>query len=306
MQVEQSQSVWERSTLRSYQRSYFRLELSMLWWFRRSELGRAIALPMRHVISMNPARDVSMLTWMGFVCGIFYHGYHFTVNCAMNVGFVLLARALVSARRPIEYDVHLKQLADRTRGNYGLPSLETHMAVVVFGQLAAKGVEDVQGTQFEFLEGVIAGGSAALVGVIALSRLVAGSRFVYQVVASLGTGLLGITYATKYVTSKIQPWRNEWHDLAKNREHFVFLVVIMALGAAYIAAGAEDNSSWFFSIPNEEFVRVMRSVYTQPSGGGRAAYHPRRVKRGQQFAPPDALSNLTARLSARPRSTPVV
>ena len=41
MQVEDSaRTVWERSTLRSYVRSYLRADLAVLWWLRRSETGR--------------------------------------------------------------------------------------------------------------------------------------------------------------------------------------------------------------------------------------------------------------------------
>jgi hypothetical protein len=295
MQVEDSaRTVWERSTLRSSVRSYLRADLAVLWWLRRSETGRFFALPMRHVVSMNPLRDVAMLTWTGLVAGVFYSGYHFSMNCALNAGCVLLLRALVAAKRPIEYDVALKQLADRTRGNYGLPCLATHMAVVVFGQLAIS-----LSAEFEDWAPAIWTAAAALVTVVAFSRLVAGSRFVYQVAFSLGTGALGVAYARR-ATSKIQPWREEWHNFAKNREHVTFAIIAAALGAAYIAAGAEDNSSWFFSIPNDEFVRVMRGVYAS-----RGAAPRRKTKSGEQYAPNDALSNLTARMAAR-GATPVL
>ncbi|KAH8049001.1 hypothetical protein JL722_12237 [Aureococcus anophagefferens] len=242
-------SLWERSTARSYLRAYFRLELRMLWWFRSSATGRSLALPLRHVISQNPTRDVTALTWVAFVAGIFYSGYHFT-------------------------------LADRTRGAYGSPDLATHMAVVVFLQLSEKGVDDARGTDYEIFEGLIWGGSLALVALVALSRLVAGSRFVYQ----------------------IDPWRDEWHNLANNAGHVVWLTIIWSCVAAYVAHYAEDNSSHFFSIPNDEFTRVMKGIYNQPGSRGYAPK--RRNKRGQQYAPPDALSNLSARLSQRPRAAP--
>lgn len=295
MQVSDTQTLWERSTLRSYLRSYMRWDLSILWWLRRSPTGRMLALPMRHVVSMNPMKDISMLTWTGFVVGIFYTGYHFTLNCAFNAGSVLLLRALIAAKRPIEYDVELKQLADRTRGNYGVPSLETHMAVIVFGQLAI-----VSSTEFEWLNGIIWGAAVLLIGVVGFSRLVAGSRFVYQVLLSLATGTLGLAFSRR-ITSKIQPWREEWHNFAKNQEHITFLIIVGAVAAAYVAAAAEDNSSWFFSIPNEEFTRVMRGIYNQRQGAG--AHVPRKKRRGQQYAPNDSLSILTARVQARAATT---
>ena len=193
------------------------------------------------------------------------------------------------------YDVGLRQLADRTRGSYGLPCLATHMAVVVFGQLAIRAASDVE--EWAPAIWVLAAG---LIGVVAFSRLVAGSRFCYQVALSLATGALGVAYSRK-LTVKIQPWREEWHNLAKNREHVTFLIVAAALAAAYVAAGAEDNSSWFFSIPNDEFVRVMRGVY-----GSRGRAPLRKTRRGEQYAPNDALSNLSARMHARHTASPVI
>lgn len=114
MQVEDSaRTVWERSTFRRYLRSFLRSDLAVLWWLRRSPTGRFFALPMRHVISMNPLRDVAMLTWTGLAVGVFYSGYHFTMNCALNAGAVLLVRALIQAKRPIERVRPRPRCADR-------------------------------------------------------------------------------------------------------------------------------------------------------------------------------------------------
>ena len=59
-------------------------------------------------------------------------------------------------------------------------------------------------------------------------------------------------------------------------------------GLAYVAAAAEDNSSWFFSIPNEEFTRVLGDIYSQRGG---AAPRRRGAERGVLRAP-DSLSLL--------------
>ena len=48
--------------------------------------------------------------------------------------------------------------------------------------------------------------------------------------------------------------------------HTILLLALTFFGLAYVAAAAEDNSSWFFSIPNEEFTRVLGDIYSQRGG----------------------------------------
>ena len=109
-----------------------------------------------------------------------------------------------------------------------------------------------------------------------------------------------------HYTAKLGKWKSKWHDVANNRAHVILLIVVGFVAAAYVAGASEDNSSWFFSIPNEEFERVMRGVYSQRGGTV-----PRR-RRGagpgdRRDAPPDALAHLSAQISARSRrSTPVI
>jgi hypothetical protein len=134
-----------------------------------------------------------------------------------------------------------------------------------------------------------------LVALIAFSRLVAGSRFVYQVVLSIFTGIKGVAIAAHYVVDRIPDWREEWWRLGKNGPHFVLLLALTFFGLAYVAAAAEDNSSWFFSIPNEEFTRVLGDIYSQRGG----AAPRRRGPNGASYAPPDSLSLLTARMRER-------
>ena len=189
--------------------------------------------------------------------------------------------------------MRLKQLADRTRGNYGLPSVETHMATVVFGQLAM-----VSSEFHPAWAPAVWAAATALVLVVAFSRLVAGSRFVYQVVVSMGTGAAGIPAAMR-ITRTLGPWRLEWHDVSFNKFHTIVMMTVGSCFAAYIAAAAEDTSSWFFSIPNDEFVRVLRGVYEQKEGVA-----PRRRVNGETYAPPDSLSLMTARVRERAAAGP--
>jgi len=90
------------------------------------------------------------VTWLAWVVTIFFSGYKDSVNCILNCGGVLFVRTLIQARRPIEFDIRLRQLADRSRGNYGMPCINTHMAVVVFGLLARSATWKPQYFEFKW------------------------------------------------------------------------------------------------------------------------------------------------------------
>lgn len=244
------------------------LELRLLWWLRRSACGDFV----RPIVSQRPWLDVSIITVAAVGVGIVLHGFRFGLVCAMNLGGALIARALIRAKRPVDYDPQLKQWADRGRANYGLPSVETHMAVVVYGLLLPVPL------------------AAAACFVVGVSRLFAASRFPHQIVASAGTGAAGLVAARRAALVVVPAWRDEWHNVARNRPHVVVLALATLLLAAYLAHAAESNTSHLLSVPNAEFARVLKSVY----GGGQP--HNRRL---HYDAPPDSLAILAAHLATR-------
>lgn len=261
-------------SLSAYRRALVEVELAMLWWLRRDAVGRRLAYPLRQLVSQHPAADLTVLTWVAFAYGVQASGFRFAATCALNLGGVLLAKAAIGAKRPVDYDASLRQLANRGAGNFGFPSIESHMGVVVFFPLAP-------------LPFALA--ACFLVG---LSRLVAGSRFPHQVALSWATGALGILAAHRAVDA-MPPWRKSWHHLAQNRPQVIFWLAVAFIAAALLAHAAEDNRSYFFSVPNADFQRVLRAAYATSA---------RRPEVGTSFSrPPDSLAILSAQLSARRR-----
>lgn len=246
------------------------LELRFLWWLRSTWVGQLL----KPIVSQRPWLDVSIATVGAVGVGIAVHGFRFGLVCALNLGATLLVRALVRAKRPVDYDPQLKQWADRGRANYGWPSIETHMAVVVYGLLLPVPL------------------AAVACCVVGFSRLVAASRFPHQIVASAMTGVVGLVAARRAALVIVPAWRDEWHNVARNRPHVVVLALATLLLAAYLAHAAESNTSHFLSVPNAEFTRVLKSVYASQS--------PSRL---HSHAPPDSLAILAAHLAAR-RSAP--
>ena len=63
-------------------------------------------------------------------------GFTLFWSALLNLGLAWTVRYSIGAPRPFLYDARLKPLSDRYAASYGFPSLETHMASVVYGWLA--------------------------------------------------------------------------------------------------------------------------------------------------------------------------
>ena len=50
-----------------------------------------LSLALLPVISANPLRDITIMTWTFFLLGIYVRGFNYTMACALNLGAVLLA-----------------------------------------------------------------------------------------------------------------------------------------------------------------------------------------------------------------------
>ena len=267
------------SRLSRFHRRVIDADLAVVWWFRRG--GRRLGLPFRYVISQRPFRDISTITWAVGALGVHFLGFRYGLICLLNLGACLFLRSIVKAKRPIDYDPALKQLADRGRENYGFPSVETHLAVVVYGGLFLS-----LNSIFLFAGFAVA---CVMISIVAVSRVVAGSRFVHQVVGSLVTGAIGLAYGKRTLRS-LPDWKKS-EELTKNKVHFILLTVVGVTFIAYLAYCAEANTSHFLSVPNSEFVRVLRAVYGLDH----------RRSRGQQQSqqPPDSLALLSTRLASQ-------
>ena len=87
-----------------------------------------------------------MLTWFTFITVMALNAYTdrwytFLWCCSVNVGITSALRVLIRARRPFEIDRTLRPRTNKTRQNFGFPSIESHMAVVVNGFVAVRFAE---------------------------------------------------------------------------------------------------------------------------------------------------------------------
>lgn len=220
-------------------------ELRAIWAVRHAFEGTVAGSFLRQFISNNPYRDISLLTWFVALVGMHEHGLKMFYLVAGNLFLSAALRALIRARRPFEYDLSLRPMADRQPAAFGLPSMESWMAVVVFGYMFYKAGKGRPEAHL---------GTAAVALFIGLTRVYAGSRFIHQVVLSWALGAAGLGYGLGIV-QYIPPWH------LSHRTQSIILIVFGLVFLAHVALAIEDNSSTTgLGIPNREFVRVLTDI----------------------------------------------
>ncbi|CAM9161489.1 unnamed protein product, partial [Phaeothamnion confervicola] len=217
-------------------------DLELLWRIRfyrwQSPFGRLL----RATISHNPLRDVSLLTWVTFVVGCISYGFPFFWVCTANLFFAMLGRMVLAAPRPFMYDNRLKPLADRYPSSHGLPSLETHMATVVFFWMA-----------HHVRHRAAWAAAIAIVAFISFSRLYACSRFAHQIAASWATGAAGLRLGLALPAALEDSWVREKH-------HFFGAAAVAAATLGLVGLWAESNDCRVGAIQKDEFTRVLRGI----------------------------------------------
>ena len=147
------------------------------------------------VVSSSPLNDINLLTWVTFFVVMALNAYTdrwytFLWCTSLNIAVTMIARVLIQARRPFEIDKRLRPVTNKTRQSYGFPSVESHMAVVVNGFVAAR-----------FAEWWVSIPLFCLTLFVGFTRVYSCARFVHQIVLSYVTGLIGLTVFLQFEES---------------------------------------------------------------------------------------------------------
>ncbi|CAM9337523.1 unnamed protein product [Ascophyllum nodosum] len=202
------------------------------------------------VVSRQPLRDISVVTWFAFSMGCHQFGFHFFWACCANLLLAGFIRLLVGAPRPFMFDSRLRPLTDRYETSHGFPSLETHMATVVVGW---------------WVESIDARGGmqsiARLLAVIYIcfvgfTRVYACSRFVHQVLLSVITGAVGLFFGWR-----LSVHLNSFDLLFRHHVRGTIVVLIIALG--FVSYHVENNTSELMGIKKQEYVRVLANIINE-------------------------------------------
>ena len=129
-----------------------------------------------------------------------------------------------------------------------MPCINTHMAVVVFGLLARSATWKPQYFEFKWWwwEPLVWTTAFILVALIAFSRLVAGSRFVYQVVLSVFTGIKGVAIAAAIILPMVLALFGSGHFYARS---FLRGFTLLAGAWTLIVLGLGGRPSFLLGLP---------------------------------------------------------
>lgn len=150
----------------------------------------------------------------------------------------------LSARNPGQYDRELAVRHQRADIHpfKGFPSMESHMAVVVFGSVF------VESSSWAVKVGML-----VVIFIIGFSRIYAASRFPHQIVCSWLTGMAGLILSDG-IRSRLK--RRRFPD----QYHVIYFVIVGACALAYLAWNIENNDSQILRIPKSDYVRVMSNI----------------------------------------------
>lgn len=237
-----------------------RTELRFIWYLRRTIDRAGAGLIFRQFISNNPYRDVSLLTWCVAGLGWYEYGMKMLWVLLPNLVACGVLRAVFAAPRPFEYDRQLRPFADRHLACYGFPSIESHMAVVVFGYVAHRlGTSSNPHHRQPHGWNSWQVGTAVAAWFIGLTRVYAGSRFSHQVLLSWVTGALSLWLYVEMLETLVPDW-GEGGSLQDRHLRLALLAPWVLALMAYVGLAIEDNSSNIWRVPNSEFTRVMTHI----------------------------------------------
>ena len=197
---------------------------------------------MSKIISKNPLQDVVLVVWFFSAIGMLEIGFiHFWVAIT-NLLFVLMARNVIQAKRPLEIDKKFQPRTDPNAESYGFPSVESHMAVVVMFHLSW-----YFGSILFLLLALM------VIFVVGVSRLYSRSRFPHQIVGSWITGFIGLIVSTHCCRSM------DLHVMDK-KHHYAVLITVGLIFAGFMALAIENNDSRVIYIPKKEFLAVISGI----------------------------------------------
>ncbi|RYH24767.1 phosphatase PAP2 family protein [archaeon] len=133
------------------------------------------------IVSNHPLKDVTTIMWIIHFIGIIELGSNHFWVVMFNLVVVVIARRILEAKRPVEFDPDLQPTTDLSAESYAFPSLESYMSVVIIGHMFVT---------TKYITILPLGG--ALVFLVGFSRVYSRSRFPHQIVGSWILGMFGL------------------------------------------------------------------------------------------------------------------
>ena len=222
-------------------------DLALLWQiqdyiYRHPQLDSRLA----SMVSKHPWRDVCMVIWLFAGLGVYFdvgiHQQHHFWMITFNLLASFVARKLLRAKRPVEYDERLQPMTDLAAESFGFPSLEAYMSVVIMGHFTLH-----TSLPLMLLPSLV------VVFLIGFSRVYTRARFPHQIVGSWVLGLFGLSMG--YDCCR----RLEYHRLNAHQQ-WTCLVIVCVVVAINFGLAMENNDSRLVYVPRKEFLRVLVDI----------------------------------------------
>uniref|UniRef100_A0A7S2Y483 Phosphatidic acid phosphatase type 2/haloperoxidase domain-containing protein n=1 Tax=Fibrocapsa japonica TaxID=94617 RepID=A0A7S2Y483_9STRA len=245
----------EYSSFRQRWENLVEWDLDMIWIFHRYISESRFCWIFEKLTSNSPLADVSLLTWVAFIVALSEFGFPYLWICSGNLIVAQVLRFMLGCERPFNYDRQLRPTTDRHEFSYGFPSLETHMAVVVFGFICVK--------CWTWMWWPLVPLFVAFTVFVGMTRVYSYARFVHQVALSWVTGGLGLGLGI-LAWAQLAAWKFRYQN------HIYWLAVVGAAFGVVVGLWIEngDTSRFGLGVPRSEYVRVLSNIVSTPPPPG--------------------------------------
>lgn len=197
----------------------------------------------RRLVSKNPLQDICSVIWIVAIIGVVEMGVKHLWVVIINLFASFVLRKTLQVKRPVEYDIRLQPMTDLGAESYGIPSIESYMAVVILGHFV------IIYNSILFLIFV----AIPLTFIIGFSRVYSKARFAHHIVASWVLGFIGLQlthhYCEKISIHKIErALHGFWGAVAG-----VVILINFALSM-------ENNDSRLVGVHRDDFLTVLRNI----------------------------------------------
>jgi membrane-associated phospholipid phosphatase len=224
-----------------------RKDLVLLWKIQDYVYNwPSLDVGMAKIVSKWPWKDICTVIWLFCTIGtIEFKGRHFFL-VIMNLAACFIARKLIAAKRPVEYDIRLQPLTDLGEESYGFPSIESYMSVVIMLDLTHL----IKPFAFKLLFFILA---LVVIFLVGFSRIYTRSRFPHQVAGSWILGFIGLILSIPCCESM------NLHQLSHGHHWYCVAIVTVPIMVNF-ALNMENNDSRILYIPKKEFVTVLGNI----------------------------------------------
>lgn len=217
-------------------------DLKLLWIIQDWVYHRPwLDVRMASIVSKHPWQDICMIIWLFAALGVYDIGARHFWIIATNLSFAFIARKVIRAKRPVEYDVRLQAMTDLNEDSFGFPSLESHMAVVIM-------LHFTMNTSWFMLPLAL-----LIIFIVGFSRVYSRSRFPHQIVGSWLLGLVGL-YLGSHCCERMK-----FHTMS-HHEHITCITIAVVFLLINFGLAIESNQSRLFYVPRQEFIKVMVGI----------------------------------------------